>query len=98
MQQGEIEGGRRALESSLLPQKTPLPLALTVAAFQEGQHSTRFNYGGDCLIYYLFCVKSSSPVLQSWASSSLELSDSLAIANKRLFFVVFFACCDKLED
>lgn len=45
MQQGGIEGGRGALEPSLPPQNTPLPLALTVAAFQEGQLSMRFNYG-----------------------------------------------------
>lgn len=59
----------------------------------------RFNYeAGGCLIYYLFCVKSNSSVLQSWASSSLELSGGLAIANKRLGFAAFSACCDKLED
>lgn len=79
--------------------KTPLPLALTSPAFQEGQPSMRFNYGaGGCLIYYLFCVKPNSSVLQSWASSSLELSGGLAIANKRLGFAAFSACCDKLED
>lgn len=99
VQQGEVEGGRGALESSLPPQKTLLPSALTTVALQELQPSMRFNcLGGICLIYYSFYVKPNSPALQSWASSSLELSDGLAIANKRLCFVAFFACSDKLED
>lgn len=79
MQQGEIACGRGTLESSPTAQKTRLALALTIPAFQEGQPYMRLNYGGlFCLIYDLFCVKSNRPVLQSWASSSVKLSNGLA--------------------